>query len=98
MRKHRRASPGFTLIELMVVVAIAGVLLLLVAPSFQDMIVMQRLRGVNAQLITDMQFARSEAVSRGRYARVNFGNDGDQTCYVIYVAAGNGVARRRSSA
>ena len=77
---------GFTLIELMVVVAVLGTLVMLVAPSFRDMILMQRLRGINGQVTTDMQFARSEAVSRGRIARVALGFDANQTCYVIYTS------------
>lgn len=84
---------GFTLVELMIVVAVAAVLALLAAPSFHDMILMQRLRGINAQLITDLQLARSEAVSRGRHARLFFNSDSVQTCYTIYVAEGDGLAR-----
>lgn len=89
---HRTAA-GFTLIELMVVVAVLGVIALLAGPSFLDMIVMQRLRGINAQLVTDLQFARSEAVAQGKIVRVNFGSATDRTCYVIYTAAGNGTQR-----
>ena len=81
---------GLTLIELMVVVAVLGALTMLVAPSFRDLILMQRLRGINAQVTTDMQFARSEAVSRGRIARVMLGSDPNQTCYVIYTAVDGG--------
>lgn len=84
---------GVTLIELMVVLSVITVLGLLVAPRFNDMITMQRLRGISNQLNTDLQFARSEAVSRGRAIRVNLGSDTNQTCYVIYLAAGNGVSR-----
>lgn len=89
-RPHRAQAParGLTLIELMVVVVVLGVLVALVGPSFSEMITMQRLRGTNAQLVTDMQFARSEAVSRGRIAKVNFGSDSLQTCYVIFTAPG----------
>lgn len=75
---------GFTLIELMVVVAVVAVLVVLAAPSLREMILMQRLRGINAQLVTDLQYARTEAVSRGKYVRFNFGSDATQTCYVIY--------------
>ena len=84
---------GFTLIELLIVVAVVGVLALLAGPSFRDMIVMQRLRGINAQLITDLQFARTEAVARGRHARLYFNSDTAQTCYTIYVAESTGLAR-----
>lgn len=85
---------GFTLVELMIVVAIASLLVLLAAPSFHKMILMQRLRGVNAQLVTDLQYARSEAVARGDYLRINLGQDGTQTCYTLYTAVDDNVASR----
>jgi type IV fimbrial biogenesis protein FimT len=91
--QRRRTGRGFTLIELMVTIAIAGLLAMLVAPSFQDMILMQRLRGVNAQVVTDLQFARAEAVARARYVRFNLSSNTEQSCYVIYLADGNGVDR-----
>ena len=79
-------SRGFTLIELMVVVALVAIVLTLAAPSFRDMILMRRLHGVSAELVTDVQFARSEAVSRQQFAVVMFGNGATpaQSCYVIY--------------
>ena len=94
MRRFRLLSTaGLTLLELMIVLAVMAVIVSLAAPSFAEMIQMQRLRGINAQLVTDLQYARSEAVSRGRIARVNFGQDTAQTCYVIYTATGNGIPR-----
>ena len=77
---------GFTLIELMVVVALVAIILVLAAPSFKDMIVMRRLRGASAELVTDVQFARSEAVSRQQGVALRFeraGPTGPQTCYSI---------------
>lgn len=61
---RRTRDLGVTLIELLVVVSIVGVLLALVGPSFKRMIELQRLRGVHNQIVTDMQFARSEALLR----------------------------------
>jgi prepilin-type N-terminal cleavage/methylation domain-containing protein len=55
-------SGGFTLIELMVGVAIIAIIVSLAAPSFKRMIEMQRLRGIHDQLVTDLQFARTEAI------------------------------------
>lgn len=55
---------GFTFVELMITLAVVAVLLTLAAPSLYDFILTQRLKSINAQLVTDMQFARSEAVSR----------------------------------
>ena len=77
---------GFTLVELMVAIAVVGVLLTLAAPSFYDFILVQRLKSMNAQLVTDMQFARSEASSRGVDVQVIFSatGDGPLGCYSIY--------------
>jgi type IV fimbrial biogenesis protein FimT len=85
MTKMRR---GFTLIELMVVGAIAVIILLLAAPSFQQMIEMQRLRSIAAQFATDVQFARSEAPSRQRKVYGAIAGNAAMTCYVIYTCPG----------
>lgn len=76
---------GFTLIELMVTVALAGIVIVLVGPSMRDLLTRQRLRGVNAELLTDLQFARGEAVRRNYPVHVRFGSNADMTCYVIFV-------------
>ena len=78
-----RRARGFTLIELMVVVAVIAVILMIAAPSFRDTILMQRLRGVNGELVTNLAFARSEAVARNELVGVKFGSDSARTCYVI---------------
>ncbi len=84
-----RARRGFTLIELLVGLAVVAVIATLAVPSFRDMIEMQRLRGTNAQLVTDLQFARSEAVSRQDVVGVTFRNtEPEMTCYVIYACRG----------
>lgn len=84
-----RAQRAFTLIEMLVVVVILGTVLALVAPSFREMILMKRLSGINSQLVTDLQFARSEAAARNAHMRVTFGNDGTMTCYSIYTYTSN---------
>lgn len=76
---------GFTLIELIVVVAIAGVILTLAAPSFYDYILRQRLKSIQSQLVTDLAFARSHAAATGTEGRIRFQTDGQHTtCYTIY--------------
>jgi type IV fimbrial biogenesis protein FimT len=86
---------GFTLVELMVAIAVIAILVTLAAPSFYNFILVQRLKGINAQLVTDMQFARSEATSR--FERGAGGNVDVQiivspaasgatmSCYSIYI-------------
>lgn len=85
--RHAHVHGGFTLIELLVVVAVIGVLLVLAGPSFRDFIEMRRLRAIHAQVVTDVQFARSEAVSRQQPVVVRISPrsaDPAGTCYVIY--------------
>jgi type IV fimbrial biogenesis protein FimT len=84
---HDARARGLTIIELMVVVALVGVLVALVAPSMRGLISAQRVRGVNAELVTDMQYARSEAARRNRDVRVAFRSADSLTCYVLYVQA-----------
>ena len=88
MARSRRS--GFTLIELLIVVAIAAVLLALVAPSFTDMIAMQRLRGAHDQLATDVQFARAEAARRGIpvHVRVQPKSPSGPACYILFTDKG----------
>ncbi len=76
---------GLTLIELMVVLALLGVLVALAAPSMRGMMIAQRVRGTNAELVTDLQYARSEAARRNRDVRVGFQATDTLSCYVAYL-------------
>lgn len=80
---------ALTLIELMLVIAVAGVLIALAAPGLRDFILLQRLKSVNAQLVTDLQFARSEAAARQQLMRLVFRSDPSLTCYSIYTSPVN---------
>lgn len=79
-RRHR-AQRGFTMIELMTVLVVAGVLLSLAIPSFRELLARNRIEGVAAELSTDLQYARSEAVSRN----VPVGLIADTNCYTVFV-------------
>lgn len=99
-RPGRRAS-GFTLIELLIVMGLVAIVLTLAAPSFRDMIEMQRLRATSAQVVTDIQWARSEAASRQERTFVTFAGNTAKSCYIIHTCgatAGTTACRCNCSA
>ncbi|WP_437421238.1 GspH/FimT family pseudopilin [Stutzerimonas chloritidismutans] len=65
LRKTMHHSRAFTLIELMITLAILAILLAIAAPSFRDTIQNNRTQTIANDLTTALQFARSEAVKRG---------------------------------
>ena len=84
---------GFTLIELIVVLAVVAVVVVISAPSFRDMIVKQRLIGTADQFMTDVQFARTEAASRQATTLLRFKTvSGSMTCYIVHVCSPTATA------
>ncbi len=55
---------GFTLVEMMVVIAILGIALGIAIPNLRDLLVESRLRKSANDLYLSMVFARSEAINR----------------------------------
>jgi len=63
LKMHAKQT-GFSLIELMFVIAIAGVLLAIGMPNFRDFIRNSRIAAESNDLLTGINVARSEAVKR----------------------------------
>jgi type IV fimbrial biogenesis protein FimT len=59
-----RASRGFTLPELLIVVTVAGVMLAAGVPSFVEFIKNQRVKTASFDLFSSLVVARSEAITR----------------------------------
>jgi type IV fimbrial biogenesis protein FimT len=82
------ASAGFTLIELMLCVALCAVLALIAAPSLQRWTEARRLEGAANELAADLRLARSEAIGRNQNVRIGFrGVTTPSNCYVVYLGA-----------
>lgn len=87
MQEHQTSERGVTLIEAAVAMAIVSIAVSTVAPGFQGLVARKRLEGVAAQLATDLQFVRTEAVARNEPVRVSFHTDPGGSCYVIHTGA-----------
>jgi type IV fimbrial biogenesis protein FimT len=61
-----RRTAGVSLVELLVVVAIAAILLGIGVTSFQGLTITNRISGEINNLLADMQYARSEAIKQGQ--------------------------------
>src|SRR5262245_23670954 len=64
MRPMKRAPAGFTLLELMVVLAIAGLLFAVAIPAMGDFIRNGRITGAANDVMAALHFTRSEAIKR----------------------------------
>lgn len=73
-----RGARGFTLVELVVVIAVLGIVSVLAAPSFTSSFARNHLRGAAGEAYADMQFARAEAVQSNGAVNVAFSASGYQ--------------------
>lgn len=80
----RRHARGLTLTETLVALAIVVLIVTLAAPSFNQTIAQERVRGIHAELASDIAFARSEAVQRSAPVTLDVRSDSAMTCYAIY--------------
>jgi type IV fimbrial biogenesis protein FimT len=87
-------AAGFTIIELMFVVALIAVVLGIGAPAMTTMVANNRISTVASDLLTDFTFARATAISRSQRVGICASND-QATCngsswqqgWMIYVDA-----------
>lgn len=77
---HRK-NLGFSLIELMIAVALFGVLATLAVPAYRDMIQNNQIRNAAESIQTGIQLARAEAVKRN--TTVRFILDGTNSAWCV---------------
>ena len=68
-------KPGFTLIELVITVAILAVMLAVAMPLFFEIIAKRRLTAAVERVAGDLRYAQSQAVTQGGLFRLHEGGD-----------------------
>jgi len=70
--KIRKIEPGFTLIEMMVVIGVFGILAAIAIPAFMSMLPGMRLNGATRQVMGDLMAARMKAVKENNNYKIFF--------------------------
>lgn len=63
--RHRKPADGFTLVELIVVIAIMAIISVLAIPSYKGVMSQNRMAGEINDVATDIELARSAAIKQG---------------------------------
>jgi type IV fimbrial biogenesis protein FimT len=69
-RKKVRSQKGFTLVELMIVVAVMAIMAAFAFPAYEDWMERNRLNGAARQVMSDLMEARMKAASQNNRFRV----------------------------
>jgi len=77
---QRRSQSGFTLIELMITIAVLGILAVIAVPTFRALIEKGRLRGAADDVMNLISVARAEAIKRQHSVSVALGGTTTAWC------------------
>jgi len=86
-----RSMTGFTVIELVITVAVLAILVAIATPSFRELSVNNRTTAATNNLLADLALARNEAVKTARNAYVTSRGSDWSNGWIVWVDAdGNG--------
>lgn len=68
----KKEASGFSAIEILIVLAIAGILLAITIPNLYGWLEKNRLTGVARKIVNDLHFCRQQAISEDRYYVMDF--------------------------
>lgn len=106
MRTQRPSTAGFTLLELLVTIAVAAILVTVAAPSLRHLVQYDSMAANLNDLVGALNYARTTAVTRGRTVYVCSSLDG-KTCtsngdwstgWLIYMPASSQSALSNTNA
>jgi len=79
MKKTKTLLAGFTMVELLVTIALAAIVTSMAVPSFRDFSLNNRLTTQNNEFVSSLNLSRSEAIKRNASVTVCSSND-QATC------------------
>lgn len=83
MRNHRGQS-GYSLAELLTVIAIIGTLALVTVPAFMTYMQSNRMKSSMRQFTSDLRAARARSIGQGQQVIVTFGTGSKARTYDVY--------------
>lgn len=94
--RHPEQATGFTLVELMIVIAVVGVLSTMSIGGFQWLTKNQRAKNASFELFATLTLARSEAIKRNGNVTVTPASGGWQNGWTV-TSAGGEILRRQAA-
>jgi type IV fimbrial biogenesis protein FimT len=91
-----RASAGFTMVEILVVIAVLAITMALAGPALSNLAASQQVRTASYDIYSTLTQARSEALTRNTTVTVT-PNDGDWARGWTVTEAGGTVLRRQNA-
>ena len=85
-------STGFTLLELMIIIAVMGVLSAIAIPSFMSLLPGMRLNGAARQIMGDLMAARMKAVKENNEYKVFFNSPSANQYQILDDDNNDGIA------